>query len=464
MRLIRHEHQVSQPVHSRGDDAAVFLVSRRMSSRPWLCHNDRMWDGRIPVVAALASWLVLAGTSAVFGSPAIPVPPAQTPSTVCQIASDDNGAVDVTGLVATAGGYVAIDGANQDWPLYIIHLDGQCHRTLLQPYPTAALDPQDLAVDSTGTLWIADSGDPPPSSRSHIALWKVPPSGPITIYRFTYPDGPHQAQAMVLDHDGRPIFITQPASGSGPANLYEPAPGALRSGTTVPMTNVGSFTPETTGTPNKLSILGNLLVTGGANSPDNSKVVLRTYSDAYEWKVTAGNVVAAITKGTPTITPLPNETQGKSIAYTSDGKYFLTVSNVSAPTPILRYVPAGPVVPQAASSPKGPAKPGALRAWFNSLTLTDLRLILITIALISAALIGAGVMGIIKHRKSPTPTRSGPGRVGRPPTMRRPPTSVSRPLDELEAHDAVPDRQGNVYHSGEGYYPYTAAPPRRPRQ
>src|SRR5262249_27433396 len=134
---------------------------------------------------------------------------------------------------------------------------------------------------------------------------------------------------------------------------------------------------------------------------------LRTYSDAYEWKVTAGNVVAAITKGTPTITPLANEEQGKSIAYTRDGKFFLTVSNVSGPTPLLRYIPAGPPAPHVATTPPGPAKPGALRAWFNSLTLGDLRLILITTALISAALIGAGVWGIMQNKRTPVRARVG---------------------------------------------------------
>jgi hypothetical protein len=396
---------------------------------------------RATVAAAIAFGLVWSSASPALAGPPLPVAPAQTPTTVCQIAADETGAVDLTGLVATTSGYVAIDGANQDWPLYIIHLDSGCHRTLLQQYPTAAIDPQDLAIDASGTLWIADSGDPPPASRSHIALWKVPPSGPISIYRFTYPDGPHQAEAMVLDHDGRPIFITQPTSGSGPANLYEPAPGPLRAGAIVAMTNVGSFTPQATGTANKLSVLGNMLVTGGANSPDGTKVVLRTYSDAYEWNITAGNVVAAITKGTPTITPLPNEAQGKSIAYTPDGKDFLTVSEVSAPTPILRYVPGGPPKPSVAATPGGPGKPSALRAWFNSLTLNDLRLILITFALISASLIGAGVLGMVRSKRTPARRPAGrPGPSGRVRQQKAAPEAYtgddltgSQPWDQL--HD-----------------------------
>jgi hypothetical protein len=412
---------------------------------------------RTLAAVAMAGALVLPGGSAAFAAPSIPVPPAQTPTTVCQIAADDTGAVDITGLVATTTGYVAVDGANQDWPLYVVHLDSGCHRTSLQSYPTAAIDPQDLAIDATGTLWIADSGDPPPSSRSHIALWKVPPTGPITIYRFTYPDGAHQAQAMVLDRDGRPIFVTQPASGSGPANLYEPAPGPLRSGATVAMSKVGSFTPQATGTANKLSVLGNAIVTGGANSRDGSKVVLRTYSDAYEWKVTAGNVVAAITKSTPTITPLPNEDQGQSIAYTPDGKYFLTVSNASAATPILRYSPAGPPAPSVAATP-GPATTGTLGAWFNSLTLDDLRQILLTTALIGAALIGAGVWGIV--RKKP-PARPRAGQAGyRARASARVPAPGAYLEDDYRGRDD--GYQDERYDEGDWYDGQPTSPAPRP--
>jgi hypothetical protein len=326
----------------------------------------------------------------------LPVPSPQAPTTVCTIAQDYTGAVDVTGLVAVSSGYVAIDGANNDWPPYVVHLDSSCKRTSLQHYPSSPVDPQDLAVDHTGTLWIADIGDPQ-VDRTHIVLWEVPPSGPVRIFRFTYPDGAHRAEAMVLDGDGRPIFITQPAGGTGPANLYEPAAGALQANATVPMTQVGSFTPQQTGTSNNLSSLGNGLVTGGANSPDGTRVALRTFSDAYEWKVTGGNVVAAITKGTPTITPLPDEQNGRSIAYSIDGRYFLIVPNVSdSAAPILQYVPATPPVPHIARPVA--AGTGESTSLLNSLSLDDVRTILLVFAVLGAALLGSGIRVVYRGR------------------------------------------------------------------
>jgi hypothetical protein len=66
-------------------------------------------------------------------------------------------------------------------------------------------------------------------------------------------------------------------------------------------------------------------------------VALRTYTTAYEWDVPDRDVVKAITTSTPRITELPNEPQGESIAYTLDGQQFLTCSDQSGPTEILRY-------------------------------------------------------------------------------------------------------------------------------
>jgi hypothetical protein len=44
-----------------------------------------------------------------------------------------------------------------------------------------------------------------------------------------------------------------------------------------------------------------------------------------------GDIVKAITGGTPVITPLPNEENGQAITYSADGKLFLTLSSVDKP-------------------------------------------------------------------------------------------------------------------------------------
>jgi hypothetical protein len=170
------------------------------------------------------------------------------------------------------------------------------------------------------------------------------------------------------------------------------------------LTKVGQFTPEQTGTANKLGNRGPAQneITGGANSPDGKKVALRTLTDAYEWDVTNGDVVAALTKGKPRITPMPNEEQGYAIAYTTDGKSFLTVSDVSSSTPILKYKPSPPLSAAAAkkaAEAAGPHKPSAIRAWFNKLTFSQLMWLLAGVAAVGFVLLLIGVFGIRRARK-----------------------------------------------------------------
>ena len=171
------------------------------------------------------------------------------------------------------------------------------------------------------------------------------------------------------------------------------------------LSKVGEFTPEQTGTANKLGNRGPAQneITGGANSPDGKKVALRTLTDAYEWDVTNGDVLAALTKGKPRITPMPNEDQGYAIAYTTDGKSFLTVSDSSSSTPILKYKPAAALsaaaAKKAAAAAAGPGKPSAIRAWFNKLTFSQLMWLLAAVAAVGFVLLLIGVLGIRRARK-----------------------------------------------------------------
>lgn len=382
---------------------------------------------RVGLAVIATAGLVLIAAPAVASVPsstsaAVPVPvPAATPgTTVCTIGA--NAAVGISGLVATAAGYVVIDGVNDAWNLLrIVYLDKSCARSgSTQAYSgSGAINPQDLAIDSTGTLWVADTGDTDPANptRELISLWKVPSrTGAMTHYKFKYPDTAHNTQALLFDGNGAPIFVTRNIS--GPASIYT-FTGKLTASSTMALTKAGQFQPEQTGTANKLGSSGQAQnsVTGGAGAPDGSRVALRTLSDAYEWSVTAGNVVGALTKGTPSITPLPSEDQGYAIAYTTDGKSFLTVSSADVATPILKYAQAKPAPTTAATAKaKTPKKPGVFRRWFNSLTLGQLMAYLIGIAVFGALLVGIGIFGMVRGRRKlpppPPPSRDPVG--GRP--------------------------------------------------
>ncbi|WP_344619830.1 hypothetical protein [Dactylosporangium salmoneum] len=306
-------------------------------------------------------------------------------------------------MVATNSGYVVVNDSNPDRSrVKIFFLDSRCKLVRAVPYPTNALDPEDLAMASDGTLWVADIGDNSPLSggsgtrRSTIALWSLAPnaSSPV-IHRLTYPDGqPRDAETLLLAGDGTPIIVTKEPAGE----IYVPdRPLQASTAAGVPLRRVGTFHPKDTGTPNPLSFLGAALVTGGAVSPDGTRAVIRTYADAYEFTVTGGDVVAAITTGTPTITALPNEPQGESITYTPDGRAFLTCSDQPKTTTILRYTPAPPLPASPAASA---AAPPPRRSWLSGLTLTDITWLIAALGGFGVALVGVGVLGVRRNRRA----------------------------------------------------------------
>lgn len=251
---------------------------------------------------------------------------------------------ELSGMVRQPKGFVVVDdGSDLASHWRIFYLDDKCRVTRTVAYPSRPRDTEDLALARDGTLWVADIGDNN-DSRSTVALWRLA-NGARTpvLYRLRYPDRAHDAEALVLTGDGTPMIVTKDP---GEAVLYQPA-SALRAGDTVPLRRVGAFDLPLSGTSNPFSFAGHMVVTGGANSPDGTRVVLRTYSDAFEFQVTGGDVVRAITTGTPRVVPLPDEPQGESITYDHDGVSLLTVSEKpgAADPEILRYPRTAPSPP-----------------------------------------------------------------------------------------------------------------------
>ena len=323
---------------------------------------------------------------------------------VCAIA--DERLTEISGLVATDVGYVAInDGSDSESRRKVFFLDTSCAVTRTLSYPSRPRDTEDMVVASDGTIWIADIGDNN-RSRQSVAVWRLAKgaTSPV-LHRLAYPDGAHDAEALLLAADGMPIVVTKDPSTPG---LYAPV-GPLRAGATVAMSKVGQFSLPRTTTGNPFSVFGRLVVTGGAVAPDGSRVVLRTYADAIEFDVTDGDVVKAITTGVPRITPLPDEPQGESITYSRDGRLFLTVSETADQPPgtapaILSYPPAvGPVAAVDSDPTDGPlaepSAPSAGQAPRDRLGLDGLARLLGAVAGAAVVLATLGVLGIRRARQ-----------------------------------------------------------------
>lgn len=199
-------------------------------------------------------------------------------------------------------------------------------------------DVEDLAVAADGTVWLADTGDNR-SRRDTVALVSVGEGGTASaLYRLTYPDGPHDAEALLLQRDGRPVVVTKAISGT--AGVYAPAVGVdeLTEPGPTSLTRVGQVRVASTDTPGgPLGSTGSLLVTGGAVSADGTVAALRTYTDAYLWSAPDGDVVAAMGED-PVRVPLADEPQGEAVAFTADGALLSGSESISGAMPAIRSV------------------------------------------------------------------------------------------------------------------------------
>jgi hypothetical protein len=234
---------------------------------------------------------------------------------------------ELSGLTSDGKQFFAVsDSDNGTLRIQVMGRDCVIKRTI-----TAPVDPfdiEDLAMTPDGTLWASDTGDNN-KSRSTVALHKVSPSGAVERFRVTYPDGKHDAEALLIDKAGIPYIITKEPIGS--ALLYRPT-APLQTDISVPLEQVARVTLSTTDTPGGPleGTLDSRLVTGAASTADGSVIALRTYTDAYLYPVPDGDLVKALA-GDPVRVPLPNEPQGEAIAFDPDGTLLSASEGVGTP-------------------------------------------------------------------------------------------------------------------------------------
>jgi hypothetical protein len=427
---------------------------------------------RLVLSIIMASGLVMVGAGSASAEP-VPTTGAAKPvpgKKVCKIADSKLSAL--SGMVATADGFAVVnDGVPEQSGRKIFFLDATCKVTESVPFSgDGPLDTEDMAVTADGkTLYIADTGDND-KARKTVALWSMPADGSKEpkIHRLSYPDGDkHDAEALLIGADGTPIIITKETSKV--SGVYVPT-GPLKTSNSVgvPMRRAGEVTVPASTTPaSGVASLGRGMITGAATARGGGKVTLRTYTDALEFDVADGDVLAAL-KNKPRVTPLPNEPFGEAITYSADGKDFLTVSdmdNVSGDVDnwILRYTPTA--VTAKPLSAVTAAKPGGGgQSWFAELSLDDITWLVGSVGIFGAILVGLGIFGIVRSRKRaaknpPEPTtRKGPP-TGPKPLDAEAPTALigavrddGRPADELQG---AGQRSGGVY-GGNGRPP---APP-----
>ncbi|WP_373198603.1 PE family protein, partial [Mycobacterium marinum] len=196
-----------------------------------------------------------------------------------------------------------------------------------------ASDWEDIAigpgpVPGQSYLYLGDIGDNG-LSRSAIAVYRVPEpivtgtaANPVTTtltgvdtLNLKYPDGPHNAEALMVDpRTGRMLIIDKTSSGN-PA-IYS-APTGLASGSTTTLQDVGTLAlPSGSG----------YLVTGADVSPDGTQLAVRTYGHVYLWNRDPSQDIWMALAQPAVAGPTPDELQGEAIAFHPDGNGYVTVS------------------------------------------------------------------------------------------------------------------------------------------
>nr|WP_218859539.1 hypothetical protein [Petropleomorpha daqingensis] len=285
--------------------------------------------------------LVFAAASPAAAAPAQAAAETGQPSTICQVT--DTRLPELSGLVVTGDTMLAMNDGGDELTVYV--LDMSCAVVDVRTAPVDPYDPEDLALGPDGTVYLADIGDNR-VDRSTVALLALHPDGSTAIYRMSYPDGPHDAESLLLAPDGTAYIVTKEILGA--SGVYKPS-APLAEGVVTPLQRVAQVNFTLTGTEGgPVGRAGQLMATGGAVSRDGTMIALRTYTDAYVWPLSNADVPTALA-GTPVRIALPPAPQGEAISFSADDRQ-LVVAGEGVPGDVTLVPATAALEPVAAAA------------------------------------------------------------------------------------------------------------------
>jgi hypothetical protein len=327
--------------------------------------------GGLVLAVAAAPVVVAGGATASGGSAAVRA----VARTVVRL--DDPRLTEVSSIAprAAAGSTVFLaNDSGADATVFAVDTATGRTRAVLSITGAEAVDWEDLAVapDEAGrpSLWIADTGANA-GARTELRLYRVPipelpaydgpsASAPVVrtaaavVWRLTYPGGVTDTEALAVEPRTHRAYLTT-KSALGRSTVYRvperPDPARVQRAEAV-----GQVSLHTTGTPGgPVPPIGQVTVTGAALSAGGSVLVLRTYTDAYFWRVTDGDVATAL-KAAAIHLALPPQPQGEGVAIVGT-ELWLTTEGVGRPVLAVAVPAAVRSVLTATSSRSAPATP-----------------------------------------------------------------------------------------------------------
>lgn len=242
---------------------------------------------------------------------------------------------EASGLAASrvnAGLLWGQNDSGNDARLFLFGPDGN-QRAEYTVEGTRNYDWEDLAgttVNGQPTVYIGDIGDNT-SVRAVAEIYRCTeptangaPTGVIRGAQqitFRYPDGAHDAETLLVDHQTGDLFVlTKEATRSRVYRL--PFPQATS----------GVITAE------KLGELPLGFLTAGDISPDNTEILLKSYTEVFYWKRQAGESLMTTLSRTPRRLPYLAEPAGEGMAFAADNSgYFTTGEAIEGIQPRLFF-------------------------------------------------------------------------------------------------------------------------------
>ena len=276
--------------------------------------------------------------------------------------AEDPDLTELSGLAASErspGVLWAVNDSGHAPALHALGADGENLGTFplegLDDALTATSDTEDLAI-SNGMVYVADIGDNN-NNRSQVAVYRFPEPDPadpgpirdVEVLRLKYPDGPRDAEALLVDPVSGDLVIIDKsfriASGgaamlaAAEAGVYTAGPPFDPAGVTtlraVGAVALDDLATRTTAEPveNEASLYGiGGVATATDVRPDGAVVAVRTYGTVWLFDRAEGQSIVQSLAGTPCEAPTLAEDQGESVAFLpGDGLTLITGSEGASP-------------------------------------------------------------------------------------------------------------------------------------
>jgi hypothetical protein len=233
---------------------------------------------------------------------------------------------ELSGLAASArhpGVFWTHNDSDNAFRVYAIEDTGKVRATLTLT-GTPPHDLEDIAVGpceprpgAPPCIYLADTGDNF-QNRHEARVYRltepeqlVDATLPAEALAFTYPDGPHNAESLVIDvRSGRLAVITKTPDSLGDVYALE----GLRPDETVKAVKLGTLrAPQDV----------DRLTTGADLHPSGERLLLRTYTRGWEVRRPKAQRLEELIAGQVAEVPTASQAQAEAVAFTPEGRGYL---------------------------------------------------------------------------------------------------------------------------------------------